>query len=367
MSAWKKTSALLALSSQALAQNTTWPLSNTTWTLSNPELANFAVYDQSFMSLVGAKASIQLIYNSSEALFHEGGIYNSTGDTLYVSSNRLTLPDGQVDASTDNQTIKLTEVQGVSSNDLSSIAIQNLDTSFLPMPNGGVAHAGAEGLLFVCQGTKTATSGVYSIPDPLNAPNQSFPLVTSFLGGRQFNSPNDVVVHTADNGSIWFSDPDYGSKQGFRPSPQLPNQVYRYDPATNRTRVVADGFEEPNGLAFDANFTTLYVTDANNDDTNPTGPATIYAFDVVTNQPGTFLTNKRVFAFSPKGIPDGIKVDARGNVWSGVGSGVAVWNPAGDLIGEITISGGASNFGFGATESTVFVLGEKLLWRVTLA
>lgn len=352
-----KTSALLALSSRALAQ----------YTLSNPELANFAVYEQSFQTIIGANASIELIYNSTEALFHEGAVYNSTGDTLYASSNRLTLPNGQVDASTSNQTIKLTEIRGVSSADLASITIQQLDTSTIHLPNGGVAHLGASGMLFTAQGTKTATSGIYSIPDPLNAPNQSFPVVTEFLGGRQFNSPNDVVVNTADNGTIWFTDPNYGSKQGIRNSPQLPNQVYRYDPGTNSTRVVADGFQEPNGLAFNADFSVLYITDANNDDTNPTGPATIYAFDVVTNKPGTFLTNKRVFAFSPKGIPDGIKVDSKGNVWSGVGSGVAVWNEAGDLIGEIAISGGAANFGFGATESTVFVLGETLLWRVQLA
>lgn len=352
-----KTSALLALSSQALAQ----------YTLSNPDLANFAVYDQSFQTIIGSNASIQLLYNATEALFHEGPVYNVTGDTLYASSNRLTLPDGQVDASTSNQTIKLTEVQGVSSSDVASITIQNLDTSTIHLPNGGVAHLGGSGMLFTAQGTKTATSGIYSIPDPLNAPNQSFPVVTEFLGGRQFNSPNDVAVNTADNGTIWFTDPDYGYKQGIRNSPQLPNQVYRYDPVTNSTRVVADAFQEPNGLAFNADFSVLYVTDANNDDTNPTGPATIYAFDVVTNKPGTFLTNKRVFAFSPKGIPDGIKVDSKGNVWSGVGTGVAVWNDAGDLIGEITISGGAANFGFGATESTVFVLGENLLWRVKLA
>lgn len=354
---FKRASALLALGSPALAQ----------FTLSNPDLANFAVYDASFQTLLGATASIQLIYNASEALFHEGPVYNATGDTLYASSNRLPLPAGQVDDSTGNQTIKLTEVRGVSSDDLASITIQELDTSAMRLPNGGVAHLGASGMLFTAQGTKTQTSGVYSIPDPLGAPNQSFPVVTSFLGGRQFNSPNDVVVNTADNGTIWFTDPDYGSKQGIRNAPQLPTHVYRHDPATNTTRVVADGFEEPNGLAFNADFSILYVTDANNDDTNPTGPATIYAFDVVTNAPGTFLTNKRVFAFAPKGIPDGLKVDAKGNVWSGVGSGVAVWNPAGDLIGEITISGGAANFGFGPTESTVFVLGEKLLWRVKLA
>lgn len=348
---------MLALGSSALAQ----------FTLSNPDLASFAVFDQGFNTILGKTASIKLIYNATEALFHEGPVYNATGDILFASSNRINLPAGQVDNTTTNQIIKLTGVKGVSSGDPSTITLESLSTSKILLPNGGVAHLGGSGMLFTSQGTLAQGGGVYSIPDPLGNPNASVPLVTSFAG-RQFNSPNDVVVNTADGGSIWFTDPSYGSTQGIRPTPRLPNQVYRYDPATNATRAVADGFEQPNGLAFDANGTVLYVTDATADtEKDPSGPATIYAFDVVRNAPGTFLTNRRVFAFSPLGIPDGIKVDAKGNVWSGTGAGVVVWDRAGTMLGQITVSGGVANFGFGANESTVFVLGEKLLWRVTLA
>lgn len=354
MSVFRATT-LLAMGSSAVAQ----------FTLSHPDLASFTTFDNSFNSIVGANASIQLIFNSTDPLFHEGAAYNVTGDTLFVSSNRIMLPAGRFDNSTSDQEIRLSVVKGVSSTDLSAITVESLSTSTINLPNGGAAHLGGAGLLWTAQGSKTATSGIYSIPDPLNNPNQSFPVVTTFLG-RQFNSPNDVTVSPADNGTIWFTDPDYGSSQGIRPSPQLPPQVYRYDPATNTTRVVADGFQEPNGLAFNADGTVLYVTDANQSAANPAGSATIYAFDVLTT-PGTFLANKRVFAFAPSGIPDGIKVDAKGNVWSGTGAGVVVWNAAGTLLGQISVSGGASNFGFGADESTVFVLGEKLLWRVKLA
>ncbi|PSS03362.1 hypothetical protein BD289DRAFT_449475 [Coniella lustricola] len=345
----------LALGSSAYAQS---------YTLSNPELANFTIIDESFKEILGANASIELIYNATEPLFHEGPAYNVSGDTLYVSSNRITLPAGQVDASTSNQTIKLSVVKGISSEDVSAITVEQLSPSF-NMPNGGAAHLGASGILWTAQGTKNATSGIYSIPDPVNNPDQSFPVVTSFFG-NQFNSPNDVTVNPADNGTIWFTDPNYGSSQGLRNAPQLPPQVYRYDPASDSTRIAADGFEEPNGLAFNSAGDVLYVTDASKSDTNPTGTATIYAFDVITS-PGTFVTNKRVFAYAPSGIPDGIKVDSKGNVWSGTGVGVVVWNAAGQMLGEISISGGVSNFGFGADESTVFVLDEELLWRVTLA
>lgn len=351
-----KAATLLVMGSTALAQ----------FTLSNPDLANFAIFDAAFNTILGATASIQLIANSSEPLFHEGPAYIAASDTLFVSSNRITLPAGQVDDSTSNQTIKLTAIKGVSSADMAAITLETISNPAITLPNGGIAHPSGTGMLFVGQGSKTATSGVYSIPDPINNPSAAVPLVTTFAG-RQLNSPNDVVVSLADGGTVWFTDPSYGSTQGIRPAPQLPNQVYRFDPATNQTRVVADGFQQPNGLAFNAAGTILYVTDASNDAaTNPTGPATIYAFDVVRS-PGTFLTNRRLFAFSPKGIPDGIKVDAAGNVWSGTGEGVVVWDQAGKMLGEITVAGGAANFGFGATEKTVFVLGEKLLWRVQLA
>lgn len=354
-----KATALAAVGSRALAELTS----------THPDLADFAVYDPSFTDILGSSASIELIYNATEPLFHEGAVYNATGDTLYVSSNRITLPEGQVDESTSNQVIRLSAVTNVSSplvqDTLPPITVQSLDTSSIVLPNGGAAHAGASGILFTAQGSKTAPAGIFSIPDPVGNPNASVPVVTSFLG-RPFNSPNDVTVNVEDRGTIWFTDPSYGSAQGIRDAPQLPNHVYRHDPARNTTRVVADGHEQPNGLAFNADFSVLYVTDSNASDDNPAGPATIHAYDVVYDNPGTFLTNKRVFAFAPQGIPDGLKVDAAGNVWSGTGSGVAVWNEAGDLIGQITVQGGAANFGFGETEQTVFVLGEKLLWRVRL-
>lgn len=342
-------------------------------TSSHPDLADFAVYDPSFQDILGGSASVELIYNATEPLFHEGAVYIAAADTLFVSSNRIPLPEGQTDESTTDQVIKFSAVTNVSApvaqDAVPPVTVHPLDTSSIVLPNGGVLHAGAEGgapgILFTAQGSKTKPAGIFSIPDPVGNPNASVPVVTSFLG-RPFNSPNDVAVNPEDGGTIWFTDPSYGSSQGIRNPPQLPNQVYRHDPAANTTRVVADGFQQPNGLAFTADFGALYVTDSNLSEENPQGPATIYKYDVVYDAPGTFLANKRVFAFAPAGIPDGIKVDSAGNVWSGTGGGVAVWNEAGDLIGQVTVKGGAANFGFGADERTVFVLGENLLWRVRL-
>lgn len=326
-------------------------------TLSNPDLANFSVIANDFSAIIGQMPSIELIQNVTQPLFHEAGVF--LNGSLYVSSNRIKVTS---DPTTSDQTILLHAVTNVMSGDLASIALVPMDTSQVVLPNGGTLY-GPSGLVFTSQGSKTTSGGLFTIPDPAGKPNVSVPLVTDFYG-KPFNSLNDVAVNTRDGGSLWFTDPDYGHLQGLRNPPSLPNQVYRFNPATNETRVVADGFSRPNGLAFDGEFRTLYVTDTGASEApNGAGPATIYAFDVTD---GPVLANRRVFAYAPKGIPDGIHVDNQGNVWSGIGSGLAVWNRAGTLIGQVLVEGGAANFGFGPN-GTVFVLNETKLWRIRLS
>ena len=70
-------------------------------------------------------------------------------------------------------------------------------------------------------------------------------LLNNFFG-RQFNSLNDLAVHPVSK-HLHFTDVTYGWLQSFRPSPNLPNQVYKYCEATGLVSVVADGFNKPNG------------------------------------------------------------------------------------------------------------------------
>lgn len=86
-----------------------------------------------------------------------------------------------------------------------------------------------------------------------------------------------------------------------------------------------------------------------------------YAFDVAYHSSQQFLVNRRLFAFADTRIPDGIKCDVHGNVYSGCGDGVNVWSPGGVLLGKILVEGGAANFCFGEDEEIVF-LKEHKLW-----
>ncbi len=66
------------------------------------------------------------------------------------------------------------------------------------------------------------------------------------------------------------------------------------------------------------------------------------------------------------GAPDGIKCDVYGNVYSGCGDGVNVWNRGGSLIGKILVEGGVANFCFGRN-GELWLGNETRLWRVKLA
>lgn len=79
-----------------------------------------------------------------------------------------------------------------------------------------------------------------------------------------------------------------------------------------------------------------------------------------------FLTSKRLFAMADTGIPDGIKCDIHGNVYSGYGGGITIWSPGGVLLGKILVHSGAANFCFGG-DGDMFILKEHGLWRAQLA
>ena len=184
--------------------------------------------------------------------------------------------------------------------------------------------------------------------------------------GLRFNSPNDVIA--ARDGSLWFTDPSYGHLQGFRPEPMAGDFVYRHDLATGETRVVADGFDKPNGIALSPDERVLYITDSGANQEpgsyHVERPHHIKAFDVID---GGSLAGERLFAVTTPGFPDGLKADSAGRVYASSFSGVQVHDPAGRLIGEIRVSG-AVNFCFGGPErNLLFITTDSAVWVAELA
>jgi gluconolactonase len=166
--------------------------------------------------------------------------------------------------------------------------------------------------------------------------------LVSTYDGKRLNSPNDAVVKS--DGSIWFTDPDYGL--GSRKKEVPGNYVYRLDPRTRKLTAVVTDFERPNGLCFSPGERVLYVADSGK-------PQHIRAFTV--NADGT-VDAGRVFAKIDKGFPDGIRCDQGGRVWSSSGDGVQIFSPRGDLIGRILLPESAANLGFGGPKGTTLYM-----------
>jgi len=170
-------------------------------------------------------------------------------------------------------------------------------------------------------------------------------------------SPNDVVRKS--DGTIWFTDPSYGHLQGFRPSPERPDAVYRFD---GDLHVVADDFDKPNGLALSPDERTLYVNDSGVNQTpgsfHPERPHHIRALDLESGA-------DRVFAEIEPGQPDGMKVDAGGRVFCSCAAGVQVFDPSGERIGLIPVEG-AVNFAFGGPGEVLFITDDSAIWAAPL-
>jgi gluconolactonase len=175
--------------------------------------------------------------------------------------------------------------------------------------------------------------------------------VVDSFEGKKLNSPNDVVVKS--DGTIWFTDPDYGL--GKRTKEQARNNVFRYNEKTKQLTAVVTDFDKPNGLCFGPGEKKLYVADSGK-------PRHIRVFDV--NRDGT-LGSGSVFATIDKGGPDGIRCDSQGRVWSSSGDGAQVFGPDGQLLVRILVPESGANLTFGGKDGrTLFITARKSLYAV---
>jgi gluconolactonase len=259
---------------------------------------------------------------------HEGPVYVAGEHALYFTTVRR-----------DEVQIKRVQLDGERGElERERVSVVRADAN---MANGMALDG--EGRLVVCeQGTHERGAAITR----MDLATGEVETVVDGFDGRPLNSPNDVVV--ARDGAIWFTDPSYGHLQGFRPQPALPDQVYRHDPRTGRTEVVADGFDKPNGIALSPDERVLYVTDSGR-------PHRVMAYDAAGG---------RVLAVIP-GEPDGLKTDGEGRIYVSSAAGVRVLDPAGELLGEIHLPG-AVNFCFGGSRRDVlFITTDDAVWAAS--
>lgn len=181
-------------------------------------------------------------------------------------------------------------------------------------------------------------------------------VVCDSFGSRRLNSPNDVTMDS--RGNIWFSDPTYGivsDLEGRKAVPeQVCNSVYRVDAVTAAVTAEIDKLAMPNGLCLSPDERTLYVADSGaamgpDIELNPEGPRFVVAYKLDDDL--RVYGSDRVLFRVDHGVPDGIRCDSLGRIWTATGRGIECHQPDGTLLGAIATPDTATNLCFGGAAS----------------
>lgn len=185
--------------------------------------------------------------------------------------------------------------------------------------------------------------------------------ITPFLDkyeGKHLNSPNDLVF--APHGSLWFTDPTYGlAKQNNDPARELSfNGVYRY--ANGRLDAMIKDLTMPNGIGFSADGKTLYVSNS--------GPE-MYVEKFTLDSTGSIVGKSRLISYpgSAPDVPDGLKIDSAGNIWTTGPGGIRIIRPDGKVLGQIKLPEVAANLAWGDDGKTAYITASKSVYRLRMA
>ena len=230
--------------------------------------SEFVARAPGFDHVTGDSPGLSLL---AEVDAHEGPVYFADENALYFT----TLPRPGVDRS---PSVQIKRMPLEEPDDVSVLVAEANGANGMTSDRNG--------RLIVCeQGSRWQPARISRLD---RATGERETLVEDWRG-LPLNSPNDVIV--ASDGAIWFTDPSYGHLQGFRPQPEVGDFVYRHDPATGETTVVADSFDKPNGIALSPDERTLYVTDSG-----------------ANQEPGSYHTDRphhvKAFDVTPRRSPD---------------------------------------------------------------
>jgi len=173
-------------------------------------------------------------------------------------------------------------------------------------------------------------------------------VIASQYQGKRLNAPNDIVVRR--DGVVYFTDPAFGSQQDQRELDFY--GVYRVS-TKGEIEAIARWKTRPNGIALSPNGRILYVTDSD--------ARNIKAFDL--DRGGT-ASNERVLVASVPGVPGGVRVDEKGNLWVAAKQ-VYTYSAQGKLLNSFELGEPPSNLAFGDGDfETLYITAGTSVFRI---
>ncbi|KAL6251308.1 hypothetical protein RBB50_001516 [Rhinocladiella similis] len=329
------------------------------------ENATFISYSKAFLDIIGDSPSVRLIAGPLEAEFaYEAGVYVPDLNSVWFTGS-----DPEETGLTSFESPRIVLNINLTSHE---VTVPNLTEPVL-VANGGTYH---DGKVYICHwGNYTYAGGILAI-DPKTGKTTT--VVNSFFGLR-LNGPDDIAWTSGpDNSSdpvMFFTDVDYSAQLNFTGPAQLPNAIWRFDPTYNSLQPVISRAEinSPNGIAVSPDGKKLYVTDSpvsnlqGHGPGNTTGSAAVVVWDLdETITP----VNQRLFSIARTGVPDGIKVDSKGRVWTAETEGIVCRDANGRVLGLINAKTldktdvPIANFALAGNK--VIILAIDQIWEVTV-
>jgi gluconolactonase len=308
----------------------------------NPHVERF---DPALDAIVPSEAAIEKVAEGFE--FAEGPLWISMGGYLLLADNGLPvihkwLPHSGVSAYINGADLDRTEpfVGG--------------------MPGAEALTLDPQGRLYVADDSHRRIAQVK---------DGKLVTIADRYGGRRLNSPNDLVFKS--DGSMYFTDPTDGlERTDADPHRELDFAgVFRLAPvgdSANRSRpepqLLTRALPHPNGIALSPDERFLYVSNA--DDVKKLWMRWELTPDGRLGRGGIFYDASRA---DGEGVPDGMKVDKRGNVFATGPGGLWIISPSGKPLGRIRFPQTPSNCAWGGDGKTLYVTAEHALYRVQLA
>lgn len=216
-----------------------------------------------------------------------------------------------------------------------------------------------EGRLVLCQ---HGDRRMARMDAPLDQPAAKFTTLADRIDGKRLSSPNDAAYD--HRGNLYFTDPPYGLPMQNDNDPTKEtsfNGVYRVLD-DGRSIVVTNTLSRPNGLAF---FPGGQLLVANCDPAKPEWWL-FHPTDIDTIIHPKLFYSVAGYDKKLKGLPDGLKIDSKGNVFATGPGGLYILNKEGKLIGRLHLDNATSNCALSPDEKTLYITNDMYVLRLKM-